>query len=291
MIELFLEYIQKEKRFSHHTFVSYRTDLSQFNNYLEGTYSNQFIEQATSEQIRSWIMDLAERELSATTINRKIATLHSFFKFLVFRGVIEHNPTLNLKPLKKETRLPAFVKEDEVIRLLDHIQFTDDFDGLRDQLMLELFYATGIRLTELINIQDNDINHFQSTLKVLGKRNKERILPVSKALVALTNRFVQLKRKEGFMTENLLVTDKGAPLYPMFVYRKVQFYLNQVTSLTKKSPHIIRHSFATHMLNKGADLNAVKELLGHTSLAATQVYTHNSIEKLRDVFKQAHPKA
>lgn len=291
MIESFLKYISSEKRYSKHTTQAYRKDLDQFVLFLQTEFEIEDISEAKHVHLRAWIVSLMEGELSPKSVNRKIATLKSLYKFLLAREYVELNPASKLKPLKTEKDLPSFVKENEIATLLDQIQFSDEFSGKRDQLVLELFYATGMRLSELTGLRDSDVNYYDRTLKVLGKRSKERIIPLSESLLLLLSNYIKLKEKEGMNSDFLILTDSGKEAYPMFVQRKVKSYLGAVTTLSKKSPHILRHSFATHLLNKGADLNAVKDLLGHTSLAATQVYTHNSIEKLKAAFDQAHPKA
>ncbi len=291
MTDAFLKYLATEKRYSHHTLKAYKKDLSQFQLFLSIEFEIDNPIDARHSHLRAWIMDLSEEAISSRSINRKLATLKSFYKFLLSREYIESNPADQIKPLKTQKELPSFLKESAIEKLLDEVEFSDDFPGLRDKLLLELLYATGIRLAELIGLKTRDVNFYEKAIKVLGKRNKERIIPVSDPLLLLVKKYVSEKEKEGMNSEFLLVTNSNEPVYPMFIYRKVKSYLTQVTTLNKKSPHTLRHTFATHLLNKGADLNAVKDLLGHSSLAATQVYTHNSIEKLKAAFDQAHPKA
>ena len=291
MVETFLKYLSFEKRYSKHTVEAYRKDLLQFSDFLSSDFEIDSIEEANHPHIRGWIVTLMDNEISPKSVNRKIATLKSFYKFLLGREYIEANPASQIKPLKTEKDLPTFVKEDEITMLLDRVEFEADFFGQRDRLLLELLYSTGIRLAELQGLKESDVNFYENTIRVLGKRNKERIIPIGNSLIEMIGNYQKLKNEMGMVGENLLLTDKGEPLYPMFIYRKVNKYLSAVTTLSKKSPHVMRHTFATHLLNKGADLNAVKDLLGHTSLAATQVYTHNSIEKLKAAFDQAHPKA
>ncbi len=291
MIQLFLKYLKAEKRYSNHTVSAYSKDLLQFQHFLKSQYDLEAINDVKNPQIRDWIMSLSDADISPKSINRKIATLKSFYKFLVAREYLDANPADLIKPLKAEKRLPSFVKEAEINQLLDSLVFEENFSGQRDKLLIELFYNTGIRLAELKNLKETDVNFHEKTIRVLGKRSKERILPVSNPLISLVTNFIQTKKNEGFEQEFLLITDSGKPMYPMFIYRKIKQYLTLVTTQRKKSPHVLRHTFATHLLNNGADLNAVKDLLGHTSLAATQVYTHNSIEKLKETFNQAHPKA
>ena len=291
MIESFLKYISSEKRYSKHTTQAYQKDLDQFKHFLKTEFEIENISEAKHIHLRAWVVSLMEEQLSPKSVNRKIATLKSLYKFLLARTYVEVNPASKLKPLKTEKDLPSFVKENEIALLLDQIKFEESLSGKRDQLLLELFYATGMRLSELTGLKNSDVNFYDKTLKVLGKRNKERIIPLSETLLLLLSKFINLKEENGMNSEFLILTDSGSEAYPMFVQRKVKSYLGAVTTLSKKSPHVLRHSFATHLLNKGADLNAVKDLLGHTSLAATQVYTHNSIEKLKAAFDQAHPKA
>lgn len=291
MIESFLKYISFEKRYSPHTVEAYRKDLHQFSQFILLEFELADVSAVKPVHPRAWIVSLMECGLSPISVNRKIATLKSLYKYLLAREYVEANPTSNLKPLKTEKELPSFVKEGDIATLLDKVEFPDDLGGKRDQLLLELFYATGIRLSELTALKAADVSFYEKTLKVLGKRNKERIIPVSNSLLLLIENYLNEKKEAGMISDYLIVTDSGKKAYPMFIQRKVKKYLGAVTTLSKKSPHILRHSFATHLLNKGADLNAVKDLLGHTSLAATQVYTHNSIEKLKTAFDQAHPKA
>ncbi|NQZ77935.1 MAG: tyrosine-type recombinase/integrase [Ekhidna sp.] len=291
MVETFLKYLSSEKRYSKHTTDSYRKDLEQFASFLLFDFEISQTESAGHAHIRSWIVCLVDKGIAPKSVNRKIASLKSYFKFLLSREYIDENPTARIKPLKVEKELPSFVKETEITDLLDKLEFSDDFSGIRDRLILELLYSTGIRLSELIGLSEQDISFYEKTLRVLGKRNKERIIPFRNSLNTLIGSYKEAKKNQGFEEQVLLLTDSGKPLYPMFVYRRVKKYLTAVTTLSKRSPHVMRHTFATHLLNKGADLNAVKDLLGHTSLAATQVYTHNSIEKLKAAFDQAHPKA
>lgn len=290
MIETFLRYLSSEKRCSSHTFTSYRNDLNQFNQFLYSTFQIESLH-AKQSHIRDWIMHLSYDGISASSINRKITTLKSYYKFLVGREYLDKNPATSIKSLKTDKSLPSFLKEGEVEDLLDRTDFEDNFSGKRDRLLLELFYGTGIRLSELCGLKEEDINLQKQTIKVLGKRNKERIIPIHMELKTLLVNYIEEKKIEGIYCAELMVTDSFKPIYPVFVYRKIKKYLSAVTTLSKKSPHVMRHTFATHLLNKGADLNAIKDLLGHTSLAATQVYTHNSIEKLKATFEKAHPKA
>ncbi|MEM7548767.1 MAG: tyrosine-type recombinase/integrase [Bacteroidota bacterium] len=291
MLKTFFNYLTHEKRYSQHTITSYKTDLLQFQDYIDTTYETSF-DDINHQIVRSWMVELKKQGNSAKSINRKISTLRSFYKYLKREGLIEKDPLSRVKSMKPEKSLPQFVKESDMTALLDDYTFDPGFRGLRDRLILELLYGTGIRLNELINIRDFDINTSENTLKVLGKRNKERIIPLPVSLLYLIEDYKVARDQEiKSSDEILLVTDKGDQCYPMFIYRLVKKHLTHCTTLNKRSPHVLRHTFATHLLNKGADLNAVKDLLGHAGLAATQVYTHNSLDKIKTVFDQAHPKA
>ena len=290
MVTFFLQHIKYEKRCSHHTLTAYRTDIEQFTDYLQASYELASPERADAQMVRSWIASLSEAKLDNRSINRKIATLRAFFDFLLRQRVIEQNPMLKTKALKTDRSLPQFVKEPEMTNLLDKVEFPEGFAGMRDKLVMELLYGTGMRLSELIGLKDSDVNAYESTITVLGKRNKHRIIPLNKSLLHEMQAY-QAEKNTQFVCENLIVSDTGNPAYPVLIQRITKRYLSLVTSLEKKSPHVLRHTFATHLLNRGADLNAIKDLLGHTSLAATQVYTHNSVEQLKKVYKQAHPKA
>ena len=292
MIDTFLQYLKFEKRVSPHTLLAYQKDLDQFQSFLSQTFPEEKVESASHGLIRSWIINLTEEELEPRSINRKIACLRSFYKFLQRQEIISTNPMLKIRVLKSKKGLPSFVKEGEMVKLLDSLTFENTFDGWRDKIILELFYSTGIRLSELIHLKDSKVDLNRHTIKVLGKRNKERIIPFPSSLVSIIETYRSFRDKEIPMNnELLLVTEKGEACYPVMIYRIVNKYLNLYTTTDKKSPHVLRHSYATHLLNKGAEINAVKDLLGHSSLAATQVYTHNSIEKLKKAFKKAHPKA
>ena len=292
MIDSFLKYLQFEKRVSPHTLLAYKTDLQQFSAFIQSTFAEFKPEAADYGMIRSWIINLVEGKIEALSVNRKIACLRSFYKFLLRQECIGKDPMLKIKGLKTKKQLPSFVKEGDMIALLDHSDFNGGFRSIREKLVLELFYATGIRLSELISLKENQIDLRNQTIKVIGKRNKERVIPFSKGIVPIINEYISIRNKEIEVKEHgfLFVTDKGEPCYPMLIYRSIKTYLKN-TSSEKQSPHVLRHTYATHLLNKGAEINAVKDLLGHSSLAATQVYTHNSMEKLKKVFDQAHPKA
>lgn len=293
MIDSFLKYLQFEKRLSDHTVLAYQCDLKQYSDFLITSFHLDFPEKADYGMIRSWIVSISENGLEATSVNRKIACLRSYYKFLQRNEFITSNPMMKLRVLKTKKKLPSFIKETEMVNLLDNnTRFSDDFEGWQQRLILELFYATGIRLSELLTLPENDIDFNNRTIKVLGKRSKERVIPFSRHLVTILKGYLEMKNRTVAKKNNLLlVTDKGDPCYPMLVYRIVKTNLALFTSADKKSPHVLRHTYATHLLNKGAEINAVKDLLGHTSLAATQVYTHNTLDKLKEAFEQAHPKA
>jgi integrase/recombinase XerC len=289
--ERFIAFIQFEKRYSPHTVTAYRNDLDQFFTYLEKQYSVTEIRDVTHPMIRSWLVELMEHKISSRSINRKLTTLKSFFRFLQKEGHLEQNPMRKVISPKTPKRLPVFVEKEKMDLLLDEVKFEEGFPGLRDRLVLEVLYATGMRLSELVGLNLTDLDFHHSTLKVLGKRNKERIIPFSSKFGLLLKTYLEEREKIAGDSSVLVLTDTGKKIYPKFIYRVVEKYLSLVTTADKKSPHVLRHTFATHLLNNGADLNAVKELLGHASLAATQVYTHNTIEKLKKIYNQAHPRA
>lgn len=288
MLENYESYLLKEKRHSVHTVRSYVTDVKSFFASCEMDMAHD-IEQVNEHIIRSWIMTLMEGDINPNSIHRKVSSLRNFFRWAKTQGLIEVNPTLKIKPPKKNKRLPEFVKEKEILEEKLNPMFTDDFFGLRDRLLFELLYQTGIRLSECIELQKSNVS--PQDIKVLGKRNKERIIPITADISNLIKEYLEVKQR--FFEENsnyLFVTDKGKKLYPKFVYRKVNRYLSHLTKLKKKSPHILRHTFATHMLNNGASLESIKEVLGHANLSATQVYTHNSFKKISAEYSQAHPR-
>jgi integrase/recombinase XerC len=284
----FITYLSSEKRFSEHTIKSYTTDLKQFTSFLSSEFQIiDEINEISFQIIRTWIASLLEKGINPRSVNRKISTLKTYFKFLIREGELVENPMMKVVAPKSKKRLPVFIEEDQIASLLNEVQFEEDFVGQRNKLIIELFYVTGIRLSELINIKISDVDFNNQSIKVLGKRNKERIIPLSSNVVNDLNIFIENNQQNKYLFTNL----EGNKLYNKLVYRLVNKYIGEISSVNKKSPHILRHTFATHMLNNGADINAIKELLGHANLSATQVYTHNTIEKLKTVYKQAHPRA
>lgn len=285
----FLQYLQFEKRLSNHTLVAYSGDLSQFYEYLQTTYEIKDLLEINHTVIRSWIVSMMEQKITPRSVNRKITTLKTFYKFLLRQNLVSENPMLKIQSPKTSKRLPVFVEKEKMNDLLDNLSFEENLEGIRNKLIIEMFYATGMRLSELINLKEKNIDLSSCQLKVLGKRNKERIIPFGNELKHKIEAYI--KSKSSNTDEFLFVGKSGKKIYEKLAYRIVKKYLSLVTTLDKKSPHILRHTFATHMLNNGADLNAIKELLGHANLSATQVYTHNTVEKLKNIHKLAHPKA
>ncbi len=296
MVESFLYYLQYEKRYSLHTVSNYGADLRDFSNYLISYYDLSNIKDATPEMVKSWFIHMMDNNLSACSVTRKKSALKTFYKFLQIKRKLKENPMSKVLSPKTSKKLPEYINEEKLISLLNNVSHPgkDDFTILRDRLILEMFYATGIRLSELVNLKEADISIYNQTIKVLGKRNKERVIPFTKHLKKIVEEYLYIKGTLFNSDEArlwLFVTPAGKKVYQRLVYRVVNYYLSLTTTQTKKSPHVLRHSFATHMLNHGADLNTIKELLGHANLSATQIYTHNSIEKLKLMYKQAHPKA
>lgn len=294
-IKMFTEYLRLERRSSEHTVKSYETDLLQFRDFIcANSNSIPVCEYFTDKNVRMWMMNLKESGMSSRSINRKLSSLKAFANYLKKVGKMDRNPMAKISSQKTSKRLPEFVAENDMDKMTTADFYPEGFAGKRDEFMLELFYATGMRLSELINLKHIDFMPAERQVKVFGKRSKERICPLNDYIINRYNEYVEQKKQQGFDVSSqawLLVTDNGEKLYSKFVYRKITHYLGEVTSIDKKSPHVLRHTFATQMLNNGADLNSIKELLGHASLSATQVYTHNTFEKLKTVYKQAHPRA
>ncbi len=290
-VSQFIRYLQTEKRNSRHTLLAYQKDIETFCDFLQKQYELDSPEEANMEMIRSWIAALMDRKLSPASINRKISSLKAYYKFLLRNGVIGHNPTQNIHNLKKGKPLPVYVDESKMYTLLYNLVPEQDFSGIRDRMVILLLYATGMRLSELIGLKTTDINLPENRLKVRGKRNKERIIPFSKQMADEMQHYLKAKEKAFPGGETwFIVTNKGTQAYPKLIYRIVHAALSGYTT-DRKSPHVLRHTFATHLLNKGASLNAIKELLGHADLSATQIYTHTSIEQLKSIYSHAHPRA
>ena len=300
--ERFIRYIQFEKRYSPHTVSAYKSDLDQFFNFLNNPDKQSpapehlitHPSQITHHHIRNWMVEMMSDHILARSIGRKIATLRKYFKFLLQEGLIQINPASKITTPKVPKNLPVIVEDTRLVQMLnDNIVFSHDFKGQRDKLVMEMLFGTGMRLSELLGVKETDINVYEGTVKVLGKRNKERIIPVNNELKLLLAEYLELKKNKSFDNNSLIliVTDKGADAYAKLIYLIVQKYLSYISTQDKKSPHVLRHTFATSLLNRGADLNAIKELLGHANLSATQIYTHNSVERLKSIYKQAHPKA
>jgi integrase/recombinase XerC len=287
----FIKYLQFEKRYSAHTLVAYNTDLVQFIHFMNNSNGDFEFINVTSRNIRSWIISLMEEGVSTRSINRKIATLKSFYKFLMRQGFVESSPVQLVTTPKVGKKLPSFVQKENLDQLLDLDFFGHDFEGIRDKVIVSLLYGTGVRLAELKNLLNRNIDLLGHTIKVLGKRNKERIIPYPKSIDQVLVEYFKLREEIMKGNEFLLLTSDGKQVYDKLIYRVVNKHLAMVTTMSKRSPHVLRHSFATHLLNNGADLNAVKELLGHSNLSATQVYTHTTFEKLKQIYKQAHPRA
>ncbi|KGL64102.1 tyrosine-type recombinase/integrase [Polaribacter sp. Hel1_85] len=291
MINAFLDYLSLEKKYSVHTVTAYKNDLISFRDFLVLEYDQENILEVHYPQIRSWIVVLVNSKISNRTINRKVSSLKSFYKFLQKTNQIDNNPLSKHKALKVEKRVQVPFSFKEIDAVINQIEIDNDFTSIRNRLIVELFYSTGIRRAELINIKERDISFSDKTIKVLGKRNKERFVPLLSSVIQTLKRYLELKKEFSIGLEELFITEKGNKIYETLVYRIINSYFSRVSSKEKKSPHILRHSFATHLLNEGADLNSVKELLGHSSLASTQVYTQNSLDVIKKVYNQSHPRS
>ena len=290
----YLAYLRYEKRSSEHTVVSYQNDIVQFTDFLQDINSSVDLLAVTPDKIRAWVIHLAEEEITSRSINRKLSALRSFYHYHTRIGNISNSPMDTISAPKLSKRLPCFLEENETEKLFGPDLFSNTYQGWRDRTIIELFYATGIRISELINLTFDKVNLYNNTIKVLGKRNKEREIPFGNTFKNCYQSYVNFydeKFNGHTKSSYIFVTDKANKVYPKFVYSIVRKYLDMVTAIDKRSPHVLRHTFATHLLNRGADINAIKEILGHSSLSATQVYTHNSIEKLKSIYQTAHPRA
>lgn len=283
----FLNYLSTERRFSEHTCLAYKKDIEQFIEFSGVIQQSELLE-VEAKLIRGWIVDLIDNGYVNRSVNRKLSSLRTYFGWLAKTGTIDTNPMQSIKGPKSEKRLPSFAQQQEFKESKTKVLFGEDFDGVRDKLMFEVLYQTGIRSSELVNLRDVNVDKQQ--IKVLGKRNKERIIPIGEQLGELINRYRDLRKVLLANNDYFFVLNSGKKLYPKFVYRKINKYLGLVTDLEKKSPHVMRHTFATHMLNNGAGLEALKELLGHASLSATQIYTHNSFSEITTIYSQSHPR-
>ena len=291
LLNSFLEYLLHEKKYSQNTITAYRKDLESFREFCSSEYSDEGLEKIHYNQIRSWLVVLVQQGVSNRSINRKVSSLKSFYKFLQKTGDISVSPLAKHKPLKVQKKEQIPFTQKEVNEVIENLKDNDDFVSVRNKLIVELFYSTGIRRFELVNLKEKNIDFNNKLIKVLGKRNKERYVPLLPSVLETLSRYNKLREEKSINIEEFFVTEKGAKIYETLVYRVINLYFSQVSTKVKKSPHILRHTFATQMLNEGADLNSVKELLGHSSLASTQVYTHNSLEKMKEMFNKTHPRS
>ena len=291
-IDTFLKYLRFERNYSEKTIVSYRIDLEEFEDYLKKVDAEKNLVTADADLVRSWMVYLMEEGRSVATVNRKLSSLRSFYRFLLRRRVVDLDPMLKVVGPKKQKTLPSFLRVQEMDRLLDECSVNEGFEGVRDRLILEMFYATGMRLSELIGLSDADVDLSAKLLKVTGKRNKQRLIPFGEELWMDLLGYIKLRNETlPDRDDALFVRKDGKRMYPELVYKIVRRNLSKVATLKKRSPHVLRHTFATVMLNGNAELQAVKELLGHESLATTEIYTHTTFEELKKVYEQAHPRA
>lgn len=298
LIDLFLDYLRTERNYSNHTIVGYGTDLKEFQMFFTGMDKELDWETVDSDIVRQWVMSLMSTEknglhMQSSSVNRKLSSLRAFYRFLLVRGHVRMNPVSKVKGPKRGKPLPFFLRESEMDKLLDQVEFTEDFMGCRDKMILEMFYSTGMRLSELIGLNDVDVDFSASWIKVTGKRNKQRLIPFGDELREALLIYIKVRNETlpVRMSNAFFVRKNGDRLYPALVYNLVRKNLSKVTALKKRSPHVLRHTFATSMLNHSAELGAVKELLGHDSLATTEIYTHTTFEELKQIYKQAHPRA
>jgi integrase/recombinase XerC len=285
-----LEYLTYQKRYSPHTIGAYRNDLNSFGDFLETEFEISNLDQVKRRQVSSFIAHLIEHGLSPRSVNRTISAIQSLFNYFIRKNELAINPANNVQRPKVGSSLPAFVREESIAELFEETDFEDSYAGSRDRMILLVFYSCGLRRDELINLKIEDVNHFDCTIKVFGKRNKERIVPITRELLRDLNLYINIRASLNSNFSYLFLTETSKKLYPSLVYKIVKKYLSLVSTMEKRSPHVLRHSFATHLLNEGANLQSIKELLGHSSLSATQVYTHTSLDKLKDVYRKSHPR-
>ncbi|UTW65177.1 tyrosine-type recombinase/integrase [bacterium SCSIO 12643] len=290
-ISEFQNYLESEKRFSNHTVLAYTNDLNQFFNFLESYYEISSIQEISHRMIRNWLVHLLESGVSNNSVNRKLSTLKTYYRFILLSEISDVDPTVKVIAPKMKKRLPEFVDQVSMDKLMNQEMFSDDFEGVRDQTIMEFLYQTGVRVSEMLSLKVSDVQNRNTFVKVLGKRNKERFVPITTELDQLLTKYIDIRNKQVSTSDSLFITARGKSAYPKLIYGVVNKYLGIISTINKKSPHVLRHTFATHMLNNGADLNTIKELLGHANLSATQVYTHNSFEKLKTIYNQAHPRA
>lgn len=291
-VDKYIEYLRYEKNYSSHTEISYYTDLVQFKNFIETYYPEVELESVDGDIVRAWIISLMENKTSARSVNRKLSSLKSFYRYLQKMGQITISPLKKISGPKAKKPTPSFVNYSDMEKVLDLEVQDNDYESFRDKVILELFYVTGMRRAELIGLTDKDVDLYTGNIRVTGKRNKQRIIPISKNTIALIDSYIEI-RNNNFenQTAAFFVKKDGEPIYPMLIHRVVSNHLKWIPTLAKASPHVLRHSFATGMLNNGADINAVKELLGHSSLASTEIYTHTSFDELKKIYNKAHPRA
>lgn len=291
-LEKFVAYLRYEKRMSEHTIVAYKNDLNQFNQYLNAQYDQLALEDIKHAHLRSWLVDLKTSDHKERSIQRKVSSIKAFYKFLLKKNAVKTNPSAAIIAPKAPKRLPTFLEQNQSDTLFDLNQYPEGFEGLTHRLIIELLYQTGMRRMELITLKEKEVDLYRNMITVYGKRAKERAIPIGEQMKGLIQNYIAEKQNiSNANNDFLLILKSGKPLYENYVYRVVQSYLKEVTTLNKKSPHVMRHTFATHLSNNGAEISAIKDLLGHSSLAATQIYTHNNIEQLKKVYQKAHPKA
>lgn len=292
IVEKYISYLRYEKNYSSHTEISYSTDLAQFNSFLERNYPEHTLIDVDGDIVRAWVMLLMEQKTTARSVNRKLSSLKSFYRYLQRIGEVKVSPLKKVSGPKAAKPIPSFINYNDMEKVLDVDVSDDDYEAFRDKVILELFYVTGMRRAELIGLRDVDVDLGTGSIRVTGKRNKQRIIPISKSTVDLLNKYLEVRQAEfKNQTETFFVRKGGDSVYPMLIHRVVTEHLKWIPTLAKASPHVLRHSFATGMLNNGADINAVKELLGHSSLASTEIYTHTSFEELKKIYSKAHPRA